>query len=83
MKIGFIGLGNLGEHLALNLVQAGFAVTVHDLNPKAAAGLIEAGAAWADSPKQAAQAADTVITCLPSPAAAAPRRSPTRSAVSH
>ena len=71
MKIGFIGLGNLGEHLAINLVRAGFTVTVHDLNPKAAAGLIEAGAAWADSPKQTAEAADTVITCLPSPAAAA------------
>ena len=71
MKIGFIGLGNLGEHLAINLVRAGFTVTVHDLNPKAAAGIIEAGAAWADSPKQAAEAADTVITCLPSPAAVA------------
>ena len=71
MKIGFIGLGNLGQHLAFNLVRAGFAVTVHDLDPKAAAGLIKAGAAWADSPKQTAEAADTVITCLPSPAAAA------------
>ena len=71
MRIGFIGLGNLGEHLAINLVHAGFAVTVNDLNPQAAAGLIEAGAAWADSPKQTAEAADTVITCLPSPAAVA------------
>ncbi len=71
MRIGFIGLGNLGEHLAINLVRAGFAVTVNDLNPQAAAGLIEAGAAWADSPKQTAAAADTVITCLPSPAAVA------------
>ena len=71
MRIGFIGLGNLGEHLAINLVRAGFAVTVNDLNPQAAAGLIEAGAAWADSPKQTAEAADTVITCLPSPAAVA------------
>jgi len=71
MKIGFIGLGNLGEHLAANLLRAGFAVTVHDLNPEAAAGLIEAGAVWAASPKQAAEAADTVITCLPSPAVVA------------
>jgi len=71
MKIGFIGLGNLGEHLAANLLRAGFAVTVHDLNPEAAAGLIEAGAAWAASPKQTAEAAGTVITCLPSPAAVA------------
>jgi 3-hydroxyisobutyrate dehydrogenase len=71
MKIGFIGLGNLGEHLAANLLRAGFAVTVHDLNPETAAGLIEAGAVWAASPKQAAEAADTVITCLPSPAVVA------------
>jgi 3-hydroxyisobutyrate dehydrogenase len=71
MKIGFIGLGNLGEHLAINLVRAGFTVTVHDLNPQAAAGLMEAGAAWADSPRQTAETADTVITCLPSPAAVA------------
>lgn len=71
MQIGFIGLGNLGKHLAINLVRAGFALTVHDLNPGAAAGLIEAGAAWADTPKQTAEAADTVITCLPSPAAVA------------
>ena len=71
MKIGFIGLGNLGEHLAANLLRAGFAITVHDLNPETATGLIKAGAAWAASPKQTAEAADTVITCLPSPAAVA------------
>jgi 3-hydroxyisobutyrate dehydrogenase len=71
MKIGFIGIGNLGEHLAANLLRAGFAVMVHDLNQKTAAGLIDAGAKWAASPKQAAETADTVITCLPSPAAVA------------
>ena len=71
MKIGFIGLGNLGEHLAANLLRSGFEVTVHDLNQQAAAGLLEAGATWANSPKQTAEMADTVITCLPSPAAVA------------
>ncbi len=45
MKFGFIGLGNLGLHLATNLLEAGFAVTVFDLRRDAAAGLIEAGAA--------------------------------------
>jgi 3-hydroxyisobutyrate dehydrogenase len=69
MNVGFIGIGNLGEHLAANLVRAEYSVTVYDLNPQAAAGLIDAGATWAASPKQAASAADTVITCLPSPAA--------------
>ena len=69
MKVGFIGVGNLGVHLAANLLRAGFQVTVHDLRRDAAAGLLNAGAAWASSPKQVAQAADSVFTCLPSPAA--------------
>jgi len=42
---------------------------VHDLRKETAAALIDAGATWAASPKQAARKADTVITCLPSPAA--------------
>ena len=69
MRFGFIGLGNLGAHLAASLLRAGFAVTVHDLDEGTAAGLIDAGAGWAASPKEAARAADSVVTCLPSPAA--------------
>jgi len=69
MKIGFIGIGHLGVHLAASLLRAGFQVTVHDLNKEAAAGLLGAGAGWASSPKQVAEAADSVFTCLPSPAA--------------
>lgn len=71
MKVAFIGVGNLGAHLAASLLRAGFQVTVHDLNKDAAAGLLRAGAGWASSPKQAAEAADSVFTCLPSPAAVA------------
>jgi 3-hydroxyisobutyrate dehydrogenase len=71
MRFGFIGLGNLGRHLAANLVRAGFEITVHDLTPEAARELLAAGAAWAESPQQTALAADSVITCLPSPAAVA------------
>ena len=69
MKIGFIGIGHLGVHLAASLLRAGFQVTVHDRNKEAAAGLLGAGAGWASSPKQVAEAADSVFTCLPSPAA--------------
>ena len=69
MKYGFIGLGNLGKHLAGSLVREGFEVTVHDLNREAAADLLAAGASWADSPRAAAQATDSLITCLPSPKA--------------
>ena len=64
MKYAFIGLGNLGKHLAASLVRHGF-----DLNKSAAASLLAAGARWADTPKEAAAGVDAVITCLPSPAA--------------
>ncbi len=69
MRIGFIGLGNLGEHLAASLLRAGFGLTVHDLAPERAQRLLAAGASWAASPAATARAADSVITCLPSPAA--------------
>jgi 3-hydroxyisobutyrate dehydrogenase len=69
MRIGYIGCGNLGRHLAASLLKAGFPLTVYDTNPEAAAELIAGGAAWAESAAAAARAADTVITCLPSPAA--------------
>ena len=70
MRYGFIGLGNLGGHLAASLVRAGFEVTVCDLDESRAAPLLEAGAHWAATPSEAAAASDAVITCLPSPAAA-------------
>ena len=66
-RYGFIGLGHLGRQLAGSLVRDGFALTVHDRDPQAAAGLVAAGAAWAASPRACAEAVDAVITCLPSP----------------
>jgi 3-hydroxyisobutyrate dehydrogenase len=69
MRYGFIGLGNLGGHLAASLLRHGFALTVHDLNKAAADRLVAAGARWADSPASCAVEVDAVITCLPSPAA--------------
>lgn len=68
-RYGFIGLGNLGLHLASSLVDHGFEVTVHDLTREAATSLLARGARWADSPKETAASADAVFTCLPSPAA--------------
>ena len=65
-QLGFIGLGNLGFHLAHSLVRAGFALIVHDLKQNAASGLLAAGARWADSPQQVAEQCDSVFTCLPS-----------------
>ena len=69
MKVGFIGLGNLGRHLAARVLEAGFPLCVHDLDAAAVASLVSAGASAADSPRAVAEASDCVITCLPSPAA--------------
>ena len=69
VSVGYVGLGNLGAHLAASLVRAGHRVTVTDLDPAAAEGLLAAGAEWADTAKAVAAASDVVFTCLPSPAA--------------
>ncbi len=71
MKVGFIGLGNVGGKLAGSLLRNGLELTVRDLDAAAAAPFLDAGAAWADSPKEMAEAVDVIITCLPSPAASA------------
>ncbi len=60
MKIGFIGLGNMGGHMARNLASAGHGVTGFDV-----AGITVAGVANADSSSAAVQGADVVITMLP------------------
>ncbi|MGL4528700.1 MAG: NAD(P)-dependent oxidoreductase [Aestuariivirga sp.] len=67
MHYGYIGLGNLGGHIAQSLIRKGFKVTVYDLDPKLAERHIRAGAAWAASPKELASQVDHVFTCLPSP----------------
>ena len=67
MRIGFIGLGNMGANMALVLAKAGRQLTVHDIDRERAAALEEAGAQWADTPKACAQGADILITSLPRP----------------
>jgi 3-hydroxyisobutyrate dehydrogenase len=71
MRVGFIGLGNVGGKLAGSLLRNGVDLTVRDLDPVAAQKLLDSGAKWADSPKEMAISCDVVITCLPSPAASA------------
>lgn len=71
LKIGFIGLGNVGGKLAGSLLRNGADLTVRDLDEDVARQFLEQGARWADSPKQMAEACDVIITCLPSPAASA------------
>ncbi len=69
MRYGFIGLGNLGGHLAENLRRAGFDVTVTDLDEAHAERQIAAGARWVRDARAVAEGSDAVITCLPSPRA--------------
>jgi len=66
--IGFVGLGNMGRHMAANLVTAGYSVTVHDLRREAADDVLALGAVWADSPAAAARASRVTFTALPGPA---------------
>ena len=71
MRVGFIGLGNVGSKLAGSLLRNGFDLAVRDLDRSTAAALEAAGADWAGSPAEMAEDMDMVITCLPSPAASA------------
>jgi 3-hydroxyisobutyrate dehydrogenase len=67
MKIGFIGLGNVGGKLASSLLRNKFKLTVRDLDKDHTNEFQNKGAAIANSPKELAQQVDLIITCLPSP----------------
>ena len=67
MRYGFIGLGNLGGHLAFNLIAKGFTVTVCDQDRERAQRHLAAGAQYSDRAPGLAASCDAIITCLPSP----------------
>ena len=69
IRIGFIGLGNVGGKLAGSLLRHGVDLTVRDLNDALVASFVAKGAKRASSPQVMAEQVDLVITCLPSPAA--------------
>jgi 3-hydroxyisobutyrate dehydrogenase len=68
VKIAFIGVGNIGRPMAEHLRAAGHDVVVYDVRREAAASLVSAGAAWAESPRAAVTGCAIVATCLPGPA---------------
>ena len=68
MRVGFIGLGNMGAPLAGFVLGAGFELTVYDLRTEAGVPLLARGAAWADSPRDVAARSDVVCVCVPGPA---------------
>ena len=67
MRIGFIGVGQMGVHMARNIKDAGFELVIHDANKEAAGSLLEGGAEWAETPAAVAQSCRVVITSLPTP----------------
>ena len=71
MRVGFIGLGNVGAKLAGTLLRNEVDLTIRDLDKNAAEPLLQRGAKWANSPKEMAENCDLIITCLPSPAISA------------
>ena len=67
MKVGFIGLGTMGASMASNVQKGGHALVVHDVRAEAAKPHLAAGATWAATPRQVAEASDVVLTSLPGP----------------
>jgi len=67
MRVGFVGLGNMGGPMCGHLVSAGFDVTAFDLDDAALARLVEAGARAAGSAADCAHGAEALITMLPAP----------------
>jgi len=66
-RIGFIGLGNMGFHMASRLLKAGYPLTAYDANPALSSRMTQQGAAWANSAQEVASAAEIVFLCLPTP----------------
>ncbi|MCZ6889018.1 MAG: NAD(P)-dependent oxidoreductase [Gammaproteobacteria bacterium] len=68
MKVGFIGLGTMGSSMAMNVAAGGHELVVFDIDEHAAKPHLEAGADWAASARDVAEASEVVFTSLPGPA---------------
>ena len=66
-KVGFIGLGTMGTHMASSAQRGGYGLVVHDLHKAAAAKHLSAGATWAASPRALASQVDVIFSSLPEP----------------
>jgi 2-hydroxymethylglutarate dehydrogenase len=67
MKIGFIGIGQMGKRMSRRILEVGNDLRIHDLNQAAGTFLIEKGAKWADTPKELARSCELIIASLPTP----------------
>jgi 3-hydroxyisobutyrate dehydrogenase len=69
MRVGFIGLGNMGQPMAANILGAGHELTIHDTRRQTGRDLEAAGAAWVDNAKAVAVRSEVVLSSLPDGAA--------------
>ena len=67
MKIGFIGLGNMGGPMSMHILEAGHTLTVYDTRREVASGHLAKGARWAESPMAVAATSEIIFTSLPGP----------------
>ena len=65
VSVGFIGLGNMGNPMAGNVLKSGFPLTVYDKNPGTMENLVRSGARGAASARQVAESVEVVLTSLP------------------
>lgn len=69
LKLGLIGIGLMGQPICLRLLEAGFALTVHDINPQRLPAVTDKGAQVVQTPAEVAAASDIILLCLVSSAA--------------
>ena len=67
MKVGFIGVGYMGRHMAQNVAAGGHDLTVFDIRKEAADQLMSAGATWGNSPRDVVNDSEVIFTSLPRP----------------
>jgi 3-hydroxyisobutyrate dehydrogenase-like beta-hydroxyacid dehydrogenase len=67
MKVGFIGLGTMGSSIAMNAIRGGHELVVNDIRRESATPHLEAGAQWANTPREVAEQSEIVFTSLPGP----------------
>jgi 3-hydroxyisobutyrate dehydrogenase len=67
MRVGFVGVGFMGRHMARNVLNGGHEMKVYDVNREAADEVLSLGAAWVNSPREAAEGSEITFTSLPTP----------------
>src|ERR1700686_5048565 len=67
VRLGFVGLGNMGAPIVRRLIKAGYAPVVQDISPRASKGFADSGVHVVNTPQEVAEQADIVFCSLPTP----------------